>query len=405
MAYKNHLSLVAHLLSLAAFTANYKDSEGNVKVIKPTGAAHGLNLDEFRKDTNPSITDTNPPVGADVYPGSLAKGEITGRYMLWQGETDPTKTTNIVFSKDVGSKMNMVGDGLQFLIYIRKTVITAGVKGKTSRLEIDYDPKGIARDGYYSTSSPVPMYIKSSSFGVGVPIDVPLNGAGENTGLSNIKAPSITFNFQSDKSLNVSATQGYANDGSPSGATGATYDVVCDLVSTFSTQEAVEQLPPTVNLFTGSGKGKIALAGPTEFSENDMDGLLLTFEQYPTFTGVISNKYVSNTPPYFVDAWAMGYKTVKIPKEKLVNGNTFEMSIPNFKGSVSIYKRHTYVGGGLYNLDSEEGKYKINGLKTNKFQIQNGKTIVVDASINFNSAGYAYDPLALTISKISTYKN
>ncbi|WP_334328455.1 hypothetical protein [Companilactobacillus sp. HBUAS59699] len=347
MEFKNDLDLAAYVAAHSVLSGTYKDLDGNVKVMLPSGAGSALDFDQFRKDTNPSITDTNPPVGADIYPGSLAKGEITERYLLSDIITDPSKVTNLVFQRDVGSKMNMVGDGLQFLVYIQKTVITKGVKGAISRLEINYDPKNVAKNGYYTTTSPVPMYIKGTSFKVDVPVEVPLDGVGENLGLANIKAPSITYTFKSDKSMDVESTQGYANDGVSDGITGVTYDVICEVVSTYSTQEAVTQLPDTVNLFNGSATGEIALAGATDYFENVMDGIEVTLDDY--LYGLNETTRIS------IDQLGIS-KVIRIPKNYLIPVNKFKINtkyIELVKTNVN-YKVVGVNGGNPKQLNYQE---------------------------------------------------
>lgn len=116
---------------------------------------------------------------------------------------------------------------------------------------------------------------------------------------------------------------GYDNDGNTAGATGANYDVVVDVIATFSTQKAVAQLPSSINFFTGQAFGQIALAGTSDYYENSMDGLEITFDQYSYNYRNLEANLISGR----VYSRDLGFKSsVRIPKENLIIG--YKFSIP-----------------------------------------------------------------------------
>lgn len=92
----------------------------------------------------------------------------------------------------------------------------------------------------------------------------------------------------------------------------------------------VPQLPSTVNLFSGSAVGNILLSGPSTNYDNVQDGLLITL-------GNITPQFIDdnigghfNIPAivnaFRIDLSLSGLKGIKIPKEKLIVGNSFDIS-------------------------------------------------------------------------------
>lgn len=312
MNFKNHLEMVGHIAAHSALSAKYKDSDGNVKEILPEGAGNSFDLDQFRKDVFPSDTDTHPSDGDNIYPGSLANGEITERYILSQVETNPSKVTNLSFQREVGSKMNMVGDGLEFQGYLLKTSVTNGVKGTPKVLPIIYDPKNNYKEGYYVTTSPYPLHLKASSFKVNIPVKVSLNGIGENVKGVNHASPAVEFTFKPDQTMDVKSIQGYDNDGASNGMNGFIYDLVINIICTYSTQEAVSQLPDTINLFVGKTNGDVTLTGASEHFVNIPNGLEVTLDDDFTVPGY--KNYGGKISKYGIP------KIINITKGQLIEG-------------------------------------------------------------------------------------
>ena len=325
---KNAMTQVAEALGAAVYGFKTIDKDGNVTVIPPDSDSLVTLPGEWNSGGSDGDSDPDhPSAGVDIYPGSLANGEITERYCLWQGASDPTQTTNVAFNEDVGSKMDKVGEGLTFLLYIQRTAINKGLKGDVVKIPFNYDPNNISKDGYYTTTAPVPSYIKAKNFEVDKEQVITYNGIGENlTTIKNHQSPGLGFTFKSDKTMDIRPIQGFDNDGAADGISGYTYDVIVEVIANYSTQTAVQQLPETINFFTGLGNGDIALSGVSNFYENTTSGIQITrdisakvhdIDSYPVdFNG--------NFPTY-----ADIPMTLCIPKEYLVIG--YKYPIPTDK--------------------------------------------------------------------------
>ncbi|GEO64765.1 hypothetical protein [Companilactobacillus nantensis] len=340
----------------------------------------------------------NPSAGVDYYAGSLANGEITERYLLYSGPSDPTTVTKATLLRDVGSKMNMVGDGLTFFIHLKKTSFDKGTKGDSTDIQLNYDPANIVKDGYFTTTSPYPIYIKAGDFGVGKQVTVPINGIGENLSGKNVKVPKLLLTFNDDKTIEIETIIGYDNDGDSAGATGANYDVVVDTIATFSVQPAVAQIPETVNFFTGSANGEISLSGALDFLENSLDGIEITFDEY--FTNSIGSTRIPALN-------ALSTRSVRIPKEKLINGFRFDLTgYFNPIGTKLTYTVKTNTGlwqdGANYfdYLSTPADAYIEISKASINIPIKLGVSNTISGSpINYNSSWIP------TISKITPYKN
>jgi hypothetical protein len=211
----------------------------------------------------------------------------------------------------------MAGDGATFLIHLQRIAMTKGAKGAVTDIELNYDPNNVAKDGYFTTTSPYPIYVKASDLATKKTLAVPINGIGESLSGKNVKAPQLNVIFNGDGTMTFGSVTGYDNDGNSAGATGANYDVVVDVIATFSTQPAVAQLPASINLFTGSASGDIALSGSSDYYENSMDGIEITLDDY------IYSESGSNR--ISIDQLGI-HKTFKISKKSLINGNSLNIS-------------------------------------------------------------------------------
>lgn len=318
MEFKNDLGLVGKIAAHSVMSGKYKDKDGNIKEILPVGPGNSLDFDQFREDIGAfgggsggtDIDKEHPSAGANYYAGSLADGEITERNLEWSGTDDPTKDLTVTFKDDPGSNPFGQYSGLTILGHIQKTVMTSGTKGAVSNLELNYDPSNVAKDGYFTTTSPYPIYISQSDIASGQELDVPINGIGEGLEGDNTKPAMIHLKYNSDKTMTISHEEGYVNDGNSAGATGVKYSFVVEVISTFSTQRAVAQLPPSVVLFSGNANGMITLSGTDNYYSNTMNGLEITMNTETTGGNV---KYT-----------AIGLPSVfKVPKEELVIGNKF----------------------------------------------------------------------------------
>ncbi|HCD08242.1 MAG TPA: hypothetical protein DEQ50_08315 [Lactobacillus sp.] len=313
---KNAITQVAEALGSAVYGFKTIDKDGNVTSILPDSDSLVTLPGEWNNNTGGSTDPDHPAAGVDIYPGSLANGEITERYCLWQGESKPTGVTNVRFNQDVGSKMDRVGEGLTYIFHIQKTSINKGIKGKITNISFNYDSNNVSKDGFFTTTSPVPAYIKAKNFKVDEEQVITFNGAGENlTTIKNHQSPGIGFTFKSDKSMDIRPIQGFDNDGAADGITGYTYDVIVEIIANYSTQDAVQQLPETINFFSGdissTTNSAITLIGTDDFYENTSNGLLFKLKPYAYAKSFyrIALKDIG-----MVDSWVM-------PKERLIIGS------------------------------------------------------------------------------------
>ena len=328
MEFKNDLGLVGKIAAHSVMSGKYKDKDGNIKEILPVGPGNSLDFDQFREDISAfgggsggtDIDPDHPSAGADYYAGSLGDGEITERNLEWSGTDDPTKDLTVTFKDDPGSNPFGQYSGLTILGHIQKTVMTSGTKGAVSNLELNYDPSNATKDGYFTTTSPYPIYISQSDIASGQELDVPINGIGEGLEGDNTKPAMIHLKYNSDKTMTISHEEGYVNDGSSAGATGANYSFVVEIVATFSTQKAVAQFPESIKLFSGSTRTDkaniLTLDGASDYYENVSDGLLINLKKY-AYT-----LYDNQEHGYRISNDDIGIlANYVIPKEKLIVGN------------------------------------------------------------------------------------
>ncbi|PMD71512.1 hypothetical protein [Companilactobacillus nuruki] len=356
----------------------------------------------------------HPTFGDNYYAGSLADGEITERNLEWSGIDDPTKDTIVTFNDDPGLKPFGQYTGLTILGHIQKTVMTAGTKGAVSTLDLNYDPSNTPKDGYFTTTASYPNYVKSEGLVVGKSLSIPINGVGENLNGDNIKSPEIQLAYNTDKTLTIKHIQGYVNDGNTSGATGANYDYIVDIIATFSVQSAVAQLPPSVNLFAGSASGDIVLAGLTKGFDNSMDGLQVTTDNYAT--GPYTLGLPGNGFGYRFDLAPFDISKITIPKEELIIGNRYKLDIKNVTTELSLEtkiesNRDTWVSS---KEDVYKGSMSYYLSKIDDAYVDIKENSVIDLTISFsltskdakgNNSGGTYPGFTVKTTKVTTYKN
>lgn len=346
----NKLTEVAGLVAQAVMGAKVKDKDGNAKTVKPTGDDNLLDLTDIVAggstggNTGGSTDPDHPAAGADYYAGSLADGEITERYLLYQRDesvAEQTESQTVTLLRDVGTRFNMAGDGATFLVHLQRTAMDKGAKGAITDIQLNYDSTNVAKDGYFTTTSPYPIYIKASDLATKKTLAIPINGIGENISGKNVKAPQLNVTFNDNGTMTLESVTGYDNDGNSTGATGANYDVVVDVIATFSTQQAVAQLPAAVNLFSGNATSDIALSGISDYFENSMDGIQITFDDY-------GYHYKNNRDDYRIKNSELGIpKTLKIKKDYLINNYKYNLKKVALKNAKLPYE-YRYNGDGKW---------------------------------------------------------
>ncbi|PMD70247.1 hypothetical protein [Companilactobacillus nuruki] len=412
----NALTKVARIASNAAQGAMYKDAKGNIQIIKPAGDSNYMDFTNFLTSTNGTggntggTTDPNhPAAGADYYAGSLADGEITERYLLYQRDesvAEQTESQTVTLLRDVGTRFNMAGDGATFLIHVQKTAMNAGAKGDVTDIQLNYDPNNVAKDGYFTTTSLYPIYIKASDLATKKTLAIPINGIGENLSGKNVKAPQLNVTFNGNGTMTFESVTGYDNDGSSAGATGANYDVVVDVIATFSVQPAVAQLPASINFFTGNASGDIALSGASNFFENTMDGIEITLDDYIYFY----NPYLLS-PVYRIKSSNFILSNIfKISKEKLIDEININIILKPFLESTSKttipYEQNNGNSGSVIWGKATDNNYNFKGITKSNIII--GKSSLnSDFEVTFNDTT-SPKPTSIfkwNVLKISPYKN
>lgn len=408
---ENWLTKVARIAIRAAQGLTWTDKNNEVQVVKPEGKSNLINIQKIVDgigngggDTGGGDNPDHPDAGADYYAGSLADGEITERYLLYQRDEsvaeEPTTPKTVTLLKDVGTKFNMAGDGATLLLHLQKTLMTAGAKGTVSDIELNYDTNNVAKEGYFTTTSVYPVYIKSTDLATTNELDIPINGIGENLSGKNFLAPHLHVKFNGDGTMTYSSVTGYDNDGNTAGATGANYDVIVDVIATFSTQVAVAQMPASVNFFSGSASGDLALAGSSNFFENAMDGLEITFEDY------FNSPFVETSTKGRFPISDIGLsKTIRLPKEILIDGYSYKL--PNMEVGTILHVQGQYIGHATENWKEFNSRNLFIRYSNKNLSFGSGKISfnlsvlandVVDNTIN--AATYT-----LNITKITSYKN
>ena len=311
----NKLTEVAGLVAQAVMGAKVKDKDGNAKTVKPTGDDNLLDLTDIGAFGGGSGTGggDNPNTnGINYIPGLLDDGTLTGRKVEWTGTTSASTVTTAKFSDDLGTTLNLAGDGLQFVPYMNKTLITRGVAGNSSLVPIQYDKDNKANSGNFVTTQYLPISINKKDLITGNDLVVIFDGIGENDeSATELKSPELHIKYNSgDNSVDISQVSGYAYDNLTDTKTGEKYDLGVSMINTFYTQKPVAQLPPSVVLFSGNANGTITLSGTDNYYSNTMNGLEITMNTETTGGHV---KYT-----------AIGLPSVfKVPKEELVIGNKF----------------------------------------------------------------------------------
>lgn len=364
----NKATQIAEMVGQLPIGLKNVDKEGNITPILP-GDDGLISVGDFMGGSVVDEDKDHPSAGIDYYAGSLEKGEITDRHIASQIPTNPTLKTNVDFLFDVGTTMNRVGTGLQFMVYLQRTTITKGVIGTVTKVPFNYDPKNVSKTGYYTTVAPVPMYTRAESYKVGETNTVTLEGIGEDFGLAKHKAPGLSLTFNSDKTMDVEPIQGYDNDGADGGVTGYTYDPVIEIIASYNIQTAVTQLPSGINIFSGDAGGEIALIAVNDYFTN-IPGIKIDLDGTLYLSGTVKESHSIHTSS-FNSSISLSLlnipSTIFVNKENLINGLGIEIG-PIIS---TIFKTiNSTTGVTLYNAratlkDSKAVLINKNSLTTN----------------------------------------
>lgn len=345
--------------------------------------------------TNPDT----PTAGDDYFAGDINKGEISEMTLAAtdpMDHADPTKPVNAALLIDPGSKANMIGDGFMFYLHLQKTLMTKGTKGDTTDLPLNYDPKNVAKDGYFTTTSPVPAFIKATSFIVGQKLTIPLAGIGENLNGKNVKIPTLDVAFNADKTLTLQSETGYDNDGDSAGATGANYDVIVDSISTFSAQDAVAQLPDGILVFSGDAGGEIALTAVNDYFTN-VSGLKIVFDDYIHWNNTSTGKSAGNYSS--ISDFGIS-NTIILKRNQLIKGNKIRIAS---KINTSTTRIGYTSDGTSSKLGSSTSSFFAKQIVSNDYVQINESTVNIPLTVWISEGTYDWTGY-IKVKSVTTWK-
>jgi len=166
----------------------------------------------------------------------------------------------------------------------------------------------------------------------------------------------------------------------------------------------VPQLPSIVNLFSGSAVGDIKLLGPSANYDNVQDGLLITL-------GNITSAVTYAGSDNDVDLSSIGLKPIKIPKEKLIIGSSFDISdqLSQYNGRSVQGRLYDYVNKRWDNYSSlnHSDTFKIVSFGGTTIKVLPNTTLNMNLTviIESNVPRFPKDAFSIPVIQVNTYKN
>lgn len=402
---ENWLTKVARIAIHAAQGLTWTDKNNEVQVIKPEGKSNFLNIQKIVDGIGSGGGDTgggdNPNTnGVNYIPASLEDGTLTGRKVEWTGTTSSTDVTTAKFSDDLGTLLNLAGDGLQFKVYMTKTLVTRGVVGDSSNISIAYDEDNEAINGKYVTTQYLPVSINKKNLIDGNEIKVIFDGIGEGD-ISAVEthSPELHFKYNpGQNSIDISQVSGYAFDNLSDTKTGQTYDIGVSMINTFYVQKPVAQYPSTVQLFSGLAAGYISLSGIDSYYSNVLNGIEITID---------NQMQSSSSSSLFADYSSFKLsQTIRIPKKELIIGNKVNFDVTGdavvAKDDASNLADSTTA---KIRIGSRNDSFYLHGLKNSFIEIGSGQiqfNLIVLAGL-YLQVGWNDNPFIAKVSKITPY--
>lgn len=164
------------------------------------------------------------------------------------------------------------------------------------------------------------------------------------------------------------------------------------------------QLPSTVNLFSGSAVGNILLSGPSTNYDNVQDGLLITLSNQTlggpnhSFQGEF---WIPNgTAQLRMDLSSIGLKGIKIPKDKLIANNSFDIS-NQLSQYIGKKVQGQYSKDGWVNITDKS--FIIASFEGTTIKILPNTTLNVNLIVHVNGVeDYGFP---IPVIRVNTYKN
>lgn len=173
-----------------------------------------------------------------------------------------------------------------------------------------------------------------------------------------------------------------------------------------TSQSQVSQLPSTVNLFSGSAVGNVLLSGPSTNYDNIQDGLLITLSNLTSEIGDlnIGGNYGLSTQvgDLRIDLSPSGLKTIKIPKEQLTVGNSFDISdqLSQYIGKM-IQLQYKDMYNNWSNIDSKYS-FDIVSFGGTTINVLPNTTLSMNLTVSVN--GIVKDKFPIPVIQVNTYK-
>lgn len=374
---------------------NVKTIKTGNKVLKPDAAGQlvlsssGNNNDDNNgnggnngnngNNVNPNYP---PDSGVNINPGdNLMKLE-----QLWSGTTDPTTTTEVVFTKDIAN----IGDGLQIKLNIFKKAVTNGLTADTQQSltpVASTEPK--AQAGKYVLNVPYPVSILAKNLVVGKTMNVTLDGVGEALETTKVsQAMVMSILVKDSRTLAITCHQGYALDKTTSGNNGAFYTFQATYINSFTIAPKIEQMVNGTELFTGAAtNGEIKLKGVLDGFANVGDGIAVYFAKDFKFQRKEGDSYEERSIPVS-SAFNISNPMIILKPTDLVSGKVFPIK---FK----IKAGDPFETVAVQTIEKDNSSLTINF---------NSITLINDSLI-FDTLGSQNWPSSLKIVKVTSVTN
>lgn len=376
---------------------NVKTIKTGNKVLKPDAAGQlvlsssGNNNDDNNGNGGNNGNNVNPNYppdsGVNINPGdNLMKLE-----QLWSGTTDPTTTTEVVFTKDIAN----IGDGLQIKLNIFKKAVTNGLTADNQQSLTPIastEPK--AQTGKYVLNVPYPVSILAKNLVVGKTLNVTLDGVGEALETTKVsQAMVMSILVKDSRTLAITCHQGYALDKTTSGNNGAFYTFQATYINSFTIAPKIEQMVNGTELFTGAAtSGEIKLKGVLDGFANVGDGIAVYFGKDFKCSEKEGDPYEALSIP-ITSAFNITNPLIILKPTDLVSGKVFPIKFKIKKGDP--FSQATVSEAAVQVIEKDNSSLTINS---------NSITLIND-SLMFNTLGNQNWPSSLTIVKVTSVTN
>jgi len=180
-----------------------------------------------------------------------------------------------------------------------------------------------------------------------------------------------------------------------------------------NTSTPVTQLPSTINLFSGSAVGNILLSGPTPNYDNVGDGLLITLSNQ---TSAVQGVFGLGSNTVRMDLSSIGLKRIKVPKEKLIVNNSFDISdqLSQYIGKTVNGQTQINGMGSWDDISKDYSNYSFSfsilSFGGATINVLPNKTLSMNLIVNIQSknsinSNVAKASLPIPVIQVNTYKN